>query len=270
MSQQGYVIAEKNGVKLIQFSHLNSLDFLTHGFSSRVGGVSPPPYDTMNLGYATEDEVINLMENRARFMSALGKENLLMAQTINLVHGDRVVGDHELPDNGEIVDADGIITQRADLPLVSTFADCIPIFLADPVKKAIGVVHAGWRGTLAGIAARAVKRMQELFKSKPEDILAGIGPGIGPCCFETGEEPARCFMDKYPGWKDLVVRVSNYDKWKIDLFSFNRRILQETGVPGRSITIASLCTLCREDLFFSYRRDGRRSGRMAAVMIKIH
>ena len=265
-SNKGYTICENKGVRFLQFNHINQAGFPAHGFSTRIGGVSSPPFDTMNLEFTNRDNVKSIQENRKRFTNALGLDGLELRHLIRLVHGNKVITDSELPDDGNAVEADGIITQRKNFPLSTTFADCIPIILADPVTGTAGVIHAGWRGTLAAIASKAVDQMVEAFGVNPADILAGIGPGISRDNFEVGNDVISLFLQKYNNWKDLTVRLSNHDKWKLDIPELNRRILSNRGVPLQNIVLADLCTYEREDLFFSYRRDGLKTGRMAAVI----
>lgn len=265
-----YKIITKNNVKYIEFPHIREVGIFTHGFSTRVGGISPPPFDGLNLGFTTSDAEENLSVNRRLFLDALGISGKQMHQLVELVHGYAVLNANQLKNN-EIPEADGIVTNQKNILLVATFADCIPIFLADPVKKVCAVIHAGWRGTFQDIAAQGVKKMTADFGSNPRDILAGIGPGIGRCCFETGSGVANSFFYKYPQWKDLIKEIFNNNqdkKWKIDLPGLNLRILLKAGLSEGNVCIADLCTFCRKDLFFSYRRDGAVSGRMAAVIMK--
>lgn len=264
--QKGWTICENRGVRFLQFDHIKQAGFPAHGFSTRIGGVSPPPFDTMNLEFTQRDNEENIRENRRRFLDALELESLELRHVIRLVHGNKVITENEVSEDGNVVEADGIVIQKPLFPIATTFADCVPIILADPVTKTVGVIHAGWRGTLASIASMAVDRMKEAFGADPKNILAGIGPGISKQNFEVGNEVILQFLQKYNNWKDLTVRLSNYDKWKLDILELNRRILVSRGVPGENIIIVDLCTYERDDLFFSYRRDGLKTGRMAAVI----
>jgi YfiH family protein len=268
LSTQEYSIENKNGVAFIRFHHLDECKFLVHSFSTRQGGVSPQPYDSMNLGFTTEDDENNLLSNRKLFTEAIGLPGTEIKQILDLVHGNLVLNYDEIP-KGKIIQADGVVTNRKNIPLITTFADCIPILIADPVSKAVGVVHAGWRGTFARIASKAVEKMQKDFGSKPENILAAIGPGIGRCCFEVDQFVNDSFISEFFYWKDLTLQISNNNKWKIDLHKLNERILIQSGLPNKNIVTANLCTSCRKDLFFSYRRDGQKSGRLAAIISRI-
>ncbi len=264
--QKGYTICENKGVKFLQFDHIKKAGFTAHGFSTRIGGVSSPPFDTMNLEFTNRDKTESIKENRRRFTDALGLGGIELPHLIRLLHGNKVITDKELSYDGNAVEADGIITQKKMFPVATTFADCVPIILSDPVTTTVGVVHAGWRGTLASIASKAVDTMVNAYEVNPADILVGIGPGIGLENFIVGSDVISQFLQKYNSWKDLTVRISNHDKWKLDILELNRRILLDRGVSGHNIVLANICTYKREDLFFSYRRDGLRTGRMAAVI----
>jgi polyphenol oxidase len=269
ITAEGYSVEEVSGVSYLKFDHISESGIFRHGFSTRIGGISPSPYDNMNLGFTTADSEENLRINRKRFFEALGIGDLPYRQLIHLVHGNLVINAGEIPPYGEPVTADGVITGSLNYPLVTTFADCIPILLAEPVKRVAGVIHAGWRGTFARIAAEGVEKMCRDFKCNPGDILAGIGPGIGRCCFEVGPDVTNLFFSEFHNLKDLITDVSNTNKSKIDLQELNREILTQARLRKENIVVAGLCTSCRGDLFFSYRRDGKVSGRMAAVITRV-
>ena len=256
-------------VRFVRFDHIHREGLWAHGISTRVGGVSPPPYNTLNLGFTTEDQENNLEQNRRRMTEAIGLSGIQIRQTIDLVHGNLVVALEELDKAAMPLEADGIVTRMRSEALTTTFADCVPIILADPVTGAFGVIHGGWRGTFASIAAKAVKKMEKTFGCLPGNLLAGIGPGINRCCFEVGEEVADAFFYKFDHMQDLITESSNKNKWHVDILGLNRLILIKSGLCPERIVTCNLCTRCRNDLFFSYRRDGQRSGRMAAVMARL-
>ncbi len=157
-------------------------------------------------------------------------------------------------------EADGLLTGEAGLFLGVKTADCLPLLLVDPDARAIAAVHAGWRGTVAGIARRAVEHLERRFGSKPSRLLAAIGPGIGPCCFEVGPEVAAQFRDLFPDCAGLDRRT------QLDLVEANLRMLEQAGVPRAQVDAGRLCTCCQPGEFHSYRRDGQRAGRMFSVI----
>ncbi|MFZ5592146.1 MAG: peptidoglycan editing factor PgeF, partial [Bacillota bacterium] len=167
---------------------------------------------------------------------------------------------------GALPDTDALVTGRPGLVLASFYADCVPVFLLDPQRRAAGLAHAGWQGTRRKIAARAVQVMQSALGCRPQDILAVIGPSIGPCCYTVGADVYQHFVAAFPRHIDALARPAGPHKWHLDLWQSNRLVLLEAGLAEGNIYTARLCTSCREDLFFSYRRQGGRCGRMAALM----
>ncbi len=159
-------------------------------------------------------------------------------------------------------DVDGMITSEAGIMLVCFTADCVPVLLYDPKTPAIGVAHAGWRGTLGRITALTIEKMTKEFGTNPKDILAGIGPSIGPCCFEVGPEVYTQFEEHLPYFSGN----NESEKPIIDLWETNRRILESAGVPSENIEIMGLCTKCRQDLFYSHRVSGTDRGAMTSAM----
>jgi len=242
-----------------------ALPGLTAAFTTRVGGVSAGPWNSLNLGLHVGDTPEAVGENRRRVFAGLDldPESLVTAEQ---VHGDVVA---RARDPGRHRATDGLITSVPGLTLAVFCADCTPVFLLDPATPAVGAVHAGWKGTVAGIAGRAVTEMARHFGSRPEDMLGAVGPCIGPCCYEVGPEVSE------PAARRLGREVLTRGKGPrphLDLWEANRRVLVKAGLAPENVHVAGLCTFCREDLFHSHRREtvrtGRsaRSGRMAALI----
>lgn len=256
------------GVEYIQFNHLKKYgDKLKHCFTMRRGGVSTGEFGTLNLGFISGDPAENVRENYKRICSAIdiNFDNLVFAKQ---VHGCnvKVVGRSDLGrDVGESGGWDGLATNETGVPLVTLYADCVPVFLFDPVKKVVALVHSGWRGTAGRIGAEAVKLLVNTFGSKPGDILAGIGPSIGRCCFEVDSHTAEIFRDTF-NEAGSIVHESGEGKYNVDLWSANALILAESGVNPLNIEIAGICTACNSAMFFSYRRDRGKTGRNAAIV----
>jgi polyphenol oxidase len=223
---------------------------LRHGFSTRRGGISRPPFGTLNLGLNTADDSASIHENLARFCRAGGWDRERMAFT-RQVHGDRI---EAVTSPGVHPDTDALITDSAEVILVIQVADCVPVFLYDPVRRAVGLVHAGWRGTALEIAGKTVRAMSERFGSKPADLSACIGPSIGPCCCEVGDDVAERFPAEYLSHGHL------------DLWRCNRDSLIRSGMAADSVHLSRLCSACHKDWFFSYRGDGGETGRMMGVI----
>ncbi len=221
--------------------------------STRHGGVSPHPFG-MNLSFNVGDQENFVRQNRVRFFGSLGiaQHRLAVPRQCH----SALVRKAEAPGNFEATD--GLITDAKDVWLVVSVADCTPVFLFDAKKKAVGAVHAGWRGSASGIVAGAVKQMIAAFESSPSDLHAFIGPSAGPCCYEVGEEVASQFHpDVVHARKGTVF---------LDLKKENARQLTANGVPERQIETSPHCTICGGQLFHSYRRDRERSGRMMGVI----
>jgi hypothetical protein len=225
-----------------------------HGFPERTGGVSPGRRASLNLGYRWGDEVENVDENRRR-VAALAGFDLARLVVTKHVHGTAVwrVGE-PLPEPAEF---DGLVSAEPGTVLGAFAADCIPMVLADPEAGVCGAAHAGWRGTVAGIAANVVARMREL-GARAEAIRVVLGPSIGPCCFEVGDEVVGAFEAALPGTPALV--VSGPRKRHIDLRVATRVLLRRAGVAAAHIDDGPPCTKCEPERFFSYRRDGRDGG----------
>ncbi|MDR1533385.1 MAG: peptidoglycan editing factor PgeF [Clostridiales bacterium] len=249
------VLKEKDGVKFLTFE---SLEGVGHCFSTRVGGVSEGYFSALNLGFSRGDPPERVLENYVRLGRAAGfnHENMVWARQTHGVNICRVSA--KGMDYGR---ADGLLADTGGVVLVTFHADCAPIFFYDPINNAVGLAHAGWRGTLGEIGRKVVEEMARHFGSRAGDILAGIGPAIGPCCFEVDAPVAEAFM-RLP-FAGGHIRQRGL-KFNIDLWALNRESLLRAGVGG--VEVAGLCTKCQERLFFSHRRSGCRRGSMAAFI----
>lgn len=240
-------------------------------FSTRCGGLSVGSYQGLNLGLHVGDEKAQVLANR-QLLAEIVKRPLSEFVGCQQVHGNTIasVGTVDLGRGATSLETaiphtDGLLT-NSSIPLFALFADCVPIWLYDPKVGAGGVVHAGWRGTTAGIASEAVAEMERHFGSRRENILAAIGPSIGPCCYRVGEEVVAKA-------EELKVASAPYfvpqgkGSYAADLAGFNRALLLEAGLVERKIATCGFCTSCQPDLFFSHRRDGGSTGRMAAVFL---
>lgn len=238
---------------------------VSHGFTGSRGGVSTGRISGLNLGFRVNDDPNSVLKNYRLVAQDLGfdlNRTVLSKQT----HTDniRIVTEDDagkgIVRESDIEDTDGLITDVKNLALVVFSADCVPILLFDPVRGAAAAVHSGWKGTLKEIGAKAVRMMKETYGCRADNILAAIGPSIGPCCFEFGREDARVFPDRY-------IADSQDDKVTIDLWSMNRDILTAAGIPKENIDCADLCTVCRSDEFYSYRTHRENTGRQGAVIV---
>ncbi len=238
-----------------------------HGFTTRLGGVSSGVYESLNLGVNRGDREENVRENYRRIQAALGIDRLVFSRQ---VHGNtvRAVTGADVGDIFDTVpyEADGLVTNEKALGLIIFTADCIPILLCDEKAGAIGAVHAGWRGTAAGIAAVAVSKMAEEYGSGPEDIHAAIGPGIGSCCFETGAEVPEA-MKKLPGQRAENFIFPKNGKFMADLKGINRELLISAGLKPGNIDVSGECTVCSWEKYWSHRKTGGIRGSQASIIM---
>ena len=240
-----------------------------HGFSTRKGGVSAGALESLNLrGYIHGDQKENVEENYRRFCAAIGVDvqNVVLSQQEHLDHLRLVTPDDcgkGLWRERDYCAVDGLLCNTPGIPLVVFSADCNVILLHDPVRHAIAAVHAGWRGTALGIAAKAVREMHAQFGSDPADIRAAIGPAIGKCCFETDDDVPQALRQALGDAVEPYM-IKTGAKWHIDLKAINALWLRQEGLTH--IDISDLCTMCRSDLFWSHRRMGNARGVQAAVI----
>ncbi len=247
---------------------------LLHGFSTRQGGVSAPPHASLNMAYARPDDPAAVQENRRRFAAALGFD-LNAVVIAGQVHGTTVrrasavdKGRGAYGANTVLPPADALITNHPGVVLWAGFADCTPLLFYDPVQQAVGVAHAGWQGTVGNIVGATVAAMTHEFGSNPSDLLAAIGPAIGPCCYEVGEPVVSAVATAFGAdvAADLLPRPPGSERPHFDLWSANAHWLQAAGVQPCNILRQDCCTACNVERFFSHRREQGATGRFAAVI----
>ncbi|HML21048.1 MAG TPA: peptidoglycan editing factor PgeF [Aggregatilinea sp.] len=252
-----------SGPVYYQFESLAGHNTLTHGIFTRLGGVSAAPWSSLNLGGTVGDNPHAVNENLQRAYHALDLDPA-RACTVWQVHSADTVLVHARADNRRwLARADGMITNQRGVPLSMRFADCTPIVLYDPDHDAIGLAHAGWRGTVQNMAGRIVQAMQAAFGTQPEALLAGIGPAIGPDRYQVGPEVVEATAEAFGGTDGLVHRASDGSAY-LDLWAANRTALERAGV--RQIEIAGICTASHTDEFFSHRAERGKTGRFGVMI----
>ena len=248
-----------NGVHYFTFHSFPDGD-LAHAVFARAGGVSPHPYQSLNLSISTGDSMENARANRRRAFEAVALPFESMADVWQIHSADTVRFD--APRSDREVKADGLITDRAGVSLFQRFADCVPILFYDPKHRALGMVHSGWRGTVNRAAASPVKAMAEAYGTRPADLIVGIGPAIGPDHYEVGPEVIAAAGDAFPEADGLL--IDRRGQTFFNLWAANEYVLREAGVE--QIETAGICTACHTDLFFSHRGEGGQTGRFGAVI----
>lgn len=261
---------EKDDVAYYTFPSFDRLGFVKHGFSTRLGGASGGIYESMNLSFTRGDDKAAVRENFDRFCRAIGvdPENVVVSAQ---EHHTTIYNAHKA-DCGRGVtqergyaDIDGLLTDEPDVVLCTQYADCVPLFFVDPVRRVVGTSHSGWKGTVARIGAVTVERMCADYGCQREDILAGVGPSIGPCCFEVDAPVYNAFaaMEEFD---DRCATVDPGNKFHVDLWEINRRILLNVGLKPEHITVTDLCTRCHPDVFWSHRATGGQRGCLAGFI----
>ncbi|MFQ5895807.1 MAG: peptidoglycan editing factor PgeF [Nitrospinota bacterium] len=255
---------DEGGVTLFRSPLLDSLGFLAHAFSTRRGGVSEGSFASLNLSGAPGEKPGNVRENRRRFFAALGL-GAERAVGLRQAHGRALFRlDGGPPPAG--TRGDGLMASTRGPILTVQTADCPAVLLAAPASRAVVLLHAGWRGTGAGIVGSALRALEEAYGAPPRSVFAALGPSIRACCYEVGEEVLPHFRRMHPGLDGLVRRVPGVEgKYLLDLVEANRQQLLAAGVPPAHIDADPPCTCCRPELFYSYRRDGRPCGRLLAA-----
>lgn len=259
-----------NQIELIRFQKLMEYsNDLIHCFSTRIGGVSTGNWSSLNLGFNSEDLRENILVNINMISECIKVDinNLVFSKQ---VHGDqiRIVTSKNRGEGITVPiceECDGLMTNEPNVALITFVADCVPVLFYDPIKKVIAATHAGWRGTVKKIACKTVKKMEEVYDSNEEDIIACIGPSIGPCCFEVGEQVLEEFKKSFSFYKELI-NENDGGKVKINLWKANAMQLIEIGLKESNICLSELCTVCNNDTFYSYRGDNGETGRLGAII----
>lgn len=259
-----------DAVAYLTFKKLEEYKFINHAFSTRLGGVSKGYLKSMNLSLKKGDLKENVFENYNTFCEAAGFDyNSLVIPS--LVHGNKVeIASKDNKGSGilresDFSDTDALITNQKDITIATSHADCTPIFIVDPIKKAVGVVHSGWRGTVKKIVEKTVNKLVEEFGCKAYNLTCCLGPCINKCCFEVCDNTAREFKNMNFLEKSKVV-LNKDNKIYVDLLEANKQILINIGVKEENIILSDICTVCSKDLLFSHRVMGTERGVMMAMI----
>ncbi len=285
--EEPWSLRSSGGLKILELGVFEKLPWLIHGFSTAPGGVSElNGRKVLNLSFTEWDTRENVLANRKKFQSALGAEKFPLV-ALKQIHSAVIWPFASAPT--EPCKGDASLTKTPGLLLGVQTADCVPILLVDPKKRAVAAIHAGWRGTLARILEKTVGELHARFGSNPADLLAAIGPSIGPCCYEVGAELVTQFSSQFADAPDYfdeprTGEEPNPLQWlnmmppghqpppknvHLDLSKANRSQLLAAGLHEKNIFVSGLCTACHPDLFFSYRKQGPRSGRLlSAIAVK--
>lgn len=270
-------VVERMGVPFLVFPSLKAVDGIVHGFSTRLGGVSQGMFSSMNLSFTRGDEEESVRENYARLSKAVGFscEDLVLSDQTHTTN-IRVVTEE---DRGkgftrpkDYRDVDGMVTNIPGLALATFYADCVPLFLVDPVHGAVGLSHSGWKGTVGKIGKHTVEVMGEQYGTRPEDLLVAIGPSICQDCYEVSEDVIDAFRQAFSEklWEEIFYKKPN-GKYQLNLWRANELIFMEAGLQPEQIETTDLCTCCNSSLLFSHRASkGKRGNLGAFLMLNYH
>jgi len=293
-------MVSRNGLAWLECPGFSRLNWLAHAFSTRQGGASQAPAAGLNLGFTESDQRRRVEQNRLRFFAELDVGHFALA-SLHQVHSPRV---HVVARPAEQVRCsagqgvreklvyrpcdvsppepltetppagDALLTDQAGILLSVRVADCLPILIVDPQRRAVAAIHAGWRGALARVIEETAAGMRLIFGCRPEHLLAALGPSIRSCCYEVGEEVVEAFYGQFTRADGFFRRVPHPTRggpqapavMYLDLLAVALAQLRAAGLAARQVSVADFCTACRTDLFYSYRREGSRTGRTMAVI----
>lgn len=281
-----FVIKEKNtpgrtfyvdegvpgAVPLLKFHLLNQTGIVEHGFTTRSGGVSKGEFASLNLSYTRGDEKACVDENFRRTAAALHADvaDFILTDQTHTTNVRWVTGQ----DRGKGVlrergyrDVDGLVTDEAGIVLSAFFADCVPLYFVDPVHRAIGLSHSGWRGTIGRMGLATIQAMQAAFATRPQDLFCAIGPSICQSCYEVSEDVAAAFMEEFPdAGEALCYPAEGNGKYQLNLWKANELVLLQAGVLPQRIAVTDICTCCNPGLLFSHRASKGRRGNLGAFL----
>ena len=268
--RHGFSENRKDGVLTLSVPSFDETGLALNAFTTRLGGISKPPLEEMNLGYGRGEDRETVSENYRILGNTLGFPHSDLVAFSQVHKNDVCVAD--ISDAGEAHklikrEFDAVITNVSNLPIATYHADCVPIFLLDPKKKVCGVCHAGWRGTVLKTPFAAVEKMQDVFGSDPKDILAAIGPAIGPCCFECDSDVSDAALDAFGKSAEPFITDDKNGKFHVSLPGLNTLALLESGVLDENITLSDECTFCKSDIYWSHRKTHGVRGAMAAIIM---
>jgi YfiH family protein len=262
-----------SGIQYLTYDLFEPYVKATNVVTTRHRGSSLPPFDTLNVGLHVGDDPDAVLENRAAVAQILGfePEALTLAEQVHgavvavVAAGDQ--GRGSVVEDDALGGADALVTNEPQIPLGILIADCVAVSLYDPARHVVGIAHAGWKGTLARIVEKTVEKMSGEFGTNPKNLVAGLSPSVGRCHYVVGPEVADAYVEEFGDDSCGFVEEEPAGARRLDLWAANRHQLRAAGVPESQIETGGLCTACNPGLFYSYRRDGARTGRIAGIVM---
>lgn len=272
-----FVPEDEPDMCLLRYPMLTDTGMVEHAFTTRSGGVSKGIFSSMNLSFTRGDEEAAVMENYCRLAHAMHTDidRFVLSDQTHTTNV-RIVTEADagkgLVKPRDYQDVDGLVTNVPGLVLSTFYADCVPLFFVDPVHRAIGLSHSGWRGTAGRMGQATIQKLQEVYGSRPEDLICAVGPSICADCYEVSADVAEEFRREFVGHEEEVVKKPHTDangeqKYQLDLWQANRIVLRDAGVEEEHISCTSLCTCCNADMLFSHRASHGKRGNLGAFLM---
>lgn len=257
---------------LLYYPMLEKTKIVEHCFTTRLGGVSTGVCESLNLSFTRGDHIDAVTENYRRVAQAFGKsiDDFIctdQTHTTNVLRVGKKDSGYGVTKEKPYTDIDGLITNEPGVILSTFYADCVPLYFVDPVNKAIGLSHSGWRGTVGRMGQKTLEAMKDAFGTQPEDVYAAIGPSICQECYEVSEDVANYFSLEFQGHEDAILVKKENGKYQLDLWKANEIVLKEAGIKEEHLAITNICTCCNFELLFSHRASQGKRGNLAAFLM---
>lgn len=272
--KENHFLIDNDDILYFTFNGLENTGIVKHCFSSRLGGVSKGHLSTMNLSYTRGDEKECVDENYCRIARVLGCEieDIVCSDQTHTINVRKVTADDKgkgIVKPKDYKDIDGLITNESGIALATFYADCVPLYIVDPVHHAIGLSHSGWRGTVKRMGAVTLKKMEEEYGTKPQDVYVAIGPSICQDCYEVSKDVADEFREAFLAQRDedKLLYQKSEEKFLLNLWYANYCVFREAGVPEKNIEVTDVCTCCNPDLLFSHRASKGVRGNLGAFLM---
>lgn len=256
---------------LLKYPLLEQTGIVEHCFTTRIGGVSKGIYESLNLSFTRGDEDAAVRENFRRLAGAMETDvsKFVFTDQTHTTNVRRVTAEDAgkgIVKERDYTDIDGLITNEPGLVLSTFYADCVPLYFVDPVHRAIGMSHSGWKGTVGKMGAATITAMKREFGTEAKDLVCAIGPSICQDCYEVSEDVAEAFKEAFPGHADEILLDKKNGKYQLDLWRTNEIVLTEAGVLKENIAVTNICTCCNPDLLFSHRASHGKRGNLGAFI----
>ena len=262
---------EKGELPVLHYPLLDACGMVKHCFTTRGGGVSKGMFESLNLSFTRGDDEADVQENYARVASFFGTDKTHFVcsdqtHTTNVRRVGKADAGYGVTRPRPYKDVDGLVTDEPGIILSTFYADCVPLFFVDPVHRAIGLSHSGWRGTVGRMGAETLLAMEREFHTRPEDVLAAVGPSICQDCYEVSADVADAFYKEFPGHEKEILLDKGNGKYQLDLWKTNEIILREAGSAKEHLAVTNICTCCNSQLLFSHRASHGKRGNLGAFM----